>query len=120
MKIPKAPCSLGDKGKKIWQETIKEMNELGIYHSSSLKVLEIYVQQKLLYDEAMAQVNDGNITTEYTNKAGATNIIKHPALAIAEKASDQVLKYANSLGLTPASLRRLNIRLQEDDADEFS
>ena len=46
-------------------------------------------------------------------------LVKNPALAVAEKASEQILKYANSLGLTPAAWKRWILRKQKMNQTNF-
>ena len=44
---------------------------------------------------------------EHTNKGGATNVVKNPALVIIMECNIQALAYWRDLGLTPAGLKRL-------------
>ena len=44
---------------------------------------------------------------EYTNKSGATNIVKNPALVAINDCNTQALAYWRDLGLTPAGLKRI-------------
>ncbi len=45
---------------------------------------------------------------EHTNKGGATNTVKNPALVVVMDLNTQALAYWRDLGLTPAGLKRLN------------
>lgn len=45
---------------------------------------------------------------KHTNKGGATNIVKNPALVVIMDCNSQALAYWRDLGLTPAGLKRLN------------
>ena len=53
----------------------------------------------------------------HTNKGGATNMIKNPALVAIMDCNSQALAYWRDLGLTPAGLRRLGDKglLNKDD-----
>jgi len=55
-----------------------------------------------------AFVDDGRITTEYTNKNGATNIVKNPKLKAWEELNQEALAYWQALGLSPAGLKKIN------------
>ena len=44
----------------------------------------------------------------HTNKSGNTNIVKNPALVVVDNLNKTALEYWKELGLTPASLRRIN------------
>lgn len=53
-------------------------------------------------------VSGGVTTVEHTNKGGATNIVKNPALVVLMDCNAQALSYWRDLGLTPAGYKRLN------------
>ena len=50
----------------------------------------------------------GNTIVKHTNKGGATNIVKNPALQVVMDCNTQALAYWRDLGLTPAGLKRIN------------
>ncbi|WP_304410089.1 P27 family phage terminase small subunit, partial [Faecalibaculum rodentium] len=52
---------------------------------------------------------------EYTNKAGATNLSKHPCYLNNLQYHEQILKYTKELGLTPSGAKKLNVSLEKDD-----
>lgn len=105
--------------KQIWSETINQMAEAKILKRGDLRTIETYCIQVSIFREAMFQVNKDGVINKYTSQNKITNIVKSPALAIAEKASEQILKYANSLGLTPASWKRLDIKKEERNLQGF-
>lgn len=45
---------------------------------------------------------------KYTNKGGATNIVKNPALLLWDDLNKSALSYWRDLGLTPAGLKKIN------------
>ena len=54
----------------------------------------------------------------HTNKAGAENLVKHPALEIYSKYNDIYKKYLVEIGLSPSSrakLSMINIEKQEEN-----
>ena len=52
---------------------------------------------------------DGKQTVvEHTNKSGATNVVKHPALVVINDMNRDALAYWRDLGLTPAGLKKIN------------
>lgn len=55
-----------------------------------------------LYDE------DPRPVIEFTNKTGATNVIKNPLLVLIDDLDKTALAYWRDLGLTPAGLRKIN------------
>lgn len=50
----------------------------------------------------------GQTIVKYTNKGGATNPTRHPALKLMTELNQTALAYWRDLGLTPAGLRRIN------------
>lgn len=44
---------------------------------------------------------------KHTNKAGASNLVKNPALVVIQDCNQQALAYWRDLGLTPMGLKRL-------------
>ena len=61
-------------------------------------------------DEAESQfhASGGKPTVLHTNKGGATNIVKNPALAVYMDLNTQALAYWKELGLTPSGLKKIN------------
>ena len=60
-------------------------------------------------DEANEEYKkDPKPIVEYTNKSGATNRVKNPALILWSELNTQALSYWRDLGLTPAGLRKIN------------
>ena len=54
-------------------------------------------------------IEDGKETVvEHTNKNGATNLVKHPALVVINDMNRDALAYWRDLGLTPAGLKKIN------------
>ena len=119
MKKYKAPEYFKTNQKKIWEDTLNKIREVDLFKEGDLGVIETYCVQVSIFQDAMKQVNETGVTFKYTNQAGIANVVKNPALAVAEKASEQILKYANSLGLTPAAWKRLDIKKAEDESDEL-
>ena len=50
----------------------------------------------------------GSPLVRYTNKGGATNDTKNPALVLWDDLNKSALAYWRDLGLTPAGLKRIN------------
>lgn len=52
---------------------------------------------------------------EYTNKAGATNLAKHPCFLNNLQYGEQILKYLKALGLTPTDAKKMNVELEKEE-----
>lgn len=50
---------------------------------------------------------NGEFVSEYTNKAGATNVVKNPYYAVVEDLRADILSISGQLGLTPQGQRRV-------------
>lgn len=59
---------------------------------------------------------------KHTNKAGAENIVKNPALVVVMDCNTQALSYFRDLGLTPLGMKRLGDKgvLDKDDDGSFA
>lgn len=97
--------------KGVWKKKIESAcREAGTYKpcfdSVILALAEILEKRD---DAAQAYKDSGSVPIiEYTNKAGATNMNKNPALMLWNDLNTSALAYWRDLGLTPAGLRRIN------------
>lgn len=57
---------------------------------------------------------------KHTNKAGAENIVKNPALVVIMDCNAQALSYWRDLGLTPLGMKRLGVEIETDDEGGFA
>lgn len=96
--------------KQKWKNQIKKACEAaGTYQPyfdnvilTLAGILETRDKAQKMYDD-----NGGKPVIEYTNKGGATNTVKNPALVVIMDCDSQALAYWRDLGLTPAGLKRL-------------
>lgn len=65
------------------------------------------VQTELARAEKDWRGNGGHFVAEYTNKSGATNVVKDPYYAVVESLRAQVVDISAQLGLTPTGQRRV-------------
>lgn len=110
--------------KNRWKKLIHENCEkAGTYRDYFDPIIETLAQIMEMRDDALKQYNDSGKqpTIEYTNKAGATNLVKNPALVMVEELNKDALAYWRDLGLTPAGLRKINeTALDAKKVDAFS
>lgn len=64
------------------------------------------------------QDTDCQVVIEYTNKAGATNLVKNPALQMVLECNAQALNYWRDLGLTSKSWQSMMKEEQLTNADK--
>lgn len=86
-----------------WERKItKACKEAGTYEPFFKLVIKQLSQIMEMRDAAMKQfeASGGNPVVMHTNKAGATNIVKNPALQVIDNCNTQALAYWRDLGLT--------------------
>lgn len=97
--------------KEIWQEKIKKSAmDAGTYRSFFDPVIDTLAGIMESRDDAMEKftASGGQTVVMHTNKGGATNIVKNPALVVVDDLNKTALAYWRDLGLTPAGLKRIN------------
>ncbi|WP_207204747.1 P27 family phage terminase small subunit [Miniphocaeibacter massiliensis] len=95
---------------KLKKDTIKEMEELGIYKTQYNRIIGIYAGLLRQYISFEKQFENSNyqIEEEYTNKAGATNMRKTPLYSAMESLRKDIVTYSDRLGLNPKSLESIS------------
>ena len=96
--------------KTAWKNRIKKAcTAAGTYRPQYDNVIEMLANIMAIRDSAMdSYISNGSIpVVEHTNKGGATNIVKNPALAVIMDCDKQALAYWRDLGLTPMGMKRL-------------
>lgn len=96
---------------KTWRARIKKAcKEAGTYKEcfdATIHTLADILEQRDVaadyYKESGAQP-----VVQFTNKNGAVNLVKNPALAIISDLDKTALTYWRDLGLTPAGLKKIN------------
>ena len=97
--------------KEAWKKRIKSAAiDAGTYKDFFDPVIETLSGIMELRDNASVEFerSGGEVTVEHTNKGGATNIVKNPALVVLMDCNSQALSYWKELGLTPAGLKKIN------------
>lgn len=97
--------------RKKWKSKIKKQcNEAGTYKKHHDPIIDTLAGILEKRDEAERQYEEEGAepVVSYTNKAGATNIVKNPALVVIIELNSQALSFWRDLGLTPAGLKKLN------------
>lgn len=68
------------------------------------------------------ELGNGEYVSEYTNKAGATNLVKNPYFAVVVDLRQEVLSFSAQLGLTPQGQRRVmggNAKIKQKGPSKF-
>ncbi len=106
------------------KQIIGNLESMGIYRPEFDRVIATLATIYNQRDRNMKkweELDNFSPVTEYTNKAGATNLSKHPCFLNNLQYHEQILKYEKALGITPSEAKKLNVALEKDDneLDQF-
>jgi len=79
-----------------------------------ITALAIYCDAYSRLLQANEEIETQGMFVEYTNKAGATNVIENPAVKTANKYADLIRKMCGEFGLTPSARCKLTLPKQEE------
>lgn len=93
------------------------------YQESDEELIKLYVETHQFYRRLQKEIKKTDLMYEYTNKAGATNLVKNPLSIELTKTVQTLNNLLKSLGLTPAQRKKLKdgngLVDDDDDFDEF-
>lgn len=88
------------------------------YQESDDQIIQLYIETHAFYRKLKKEIDKSDLMYEYTNKAGATNLIKNPLSIELTKTVQTLNNLLKSLGLTPA--QRKKVVGEDDDDDDFN
>lgn len=97
--------------KSGWRKKITAASEAAgtyrPYFDQSIEILADIMEKR---DQAAATYKElgSQPVIEFTNKGGATNLVKNPALVLWKELNQEALAYWRDLGLTPAGLKKIS------------
>lgn len=86
------------------------------YQESDEELIKLYVETHQFYRRLQKEIKKTDLMYEYTNKAGATNLVKNPLSIELTKTVQTLNNLLKSLGLTPAQRKKV---VNEDDDGDF-
>ncbi|MFD0768861.1 phage terminase small subunit P27 family [Bacillus sp. CGMCC 1.60114] len=89
------------------------------YKGSDEELIKLYVETHQFYRRLQKEIKTTDLMFEYTNKAGATNLVKNPLSIELTKTVQTLNNLLKSLGLTPAQRKKLNSNTTGNDDDDF-
>lgn len=107
--------------KTAWTKKIKKAcEEVGTYKPAFDSVIDTLAGILEMRDNAQEKfdASGGQTIVKHTNKGGATNIVKNPALVVLMDCNAQALTYWRDLGLSPAGLKRINEQAMKERKGE--
>jgi P27 family predicted phage terminase small subunit len=88
------------------------------YQESDEELIKLYIETHQFYRRLQKEIKKTDLMYEYTNKAGATNLVKNPLSIELTKTVQTLNNLLKSLGLTPAQRKKV-VSEDEDDFDDF-
>ena len=117
--VPRAPRSLGDEAKKEWRRATRYLHRAGLYTHVDRAALMAYCAAFGRWVEAERKVEEtgGPVLTS----AETGNLYQNPWLHVANKAQEQMKRWAAEFGMTPASRSRVHVtpKPQQDELDKL-
>lgn len=89
------------------------------YQESDEELIKLYIETHQFYRRLQREIKKHDLMYEYTNKAGATNLVKNPLSIELTKTVQTLNNLLKSLGLTPAQRKKLMSKNGVDDDDDF-
>lgn len=84
------------------------------YQESDEELIKIYVETYQFYQRLRSELEKHDLMYEYTNKGGATNLVKNPLSIELTKTVQTLNNLLKSLGLTAAQRKKV---VNDDDTD---
>ena len=91
----------------------------GNYVDSDEEIIDLYAETFDFYQKMRDELAESNYLMEYTNKAGATNLVKNPLLIEISKTVQTLNQLLKSMGMTPAQRKAMVAPGGGDEFDEF-
>lgn len=93
------------------------------YKDSDEELIKLYLETHQFYRRLQKEIKGADLMYEYTNKAGAKNLVKNPLSIELTKTVQTLNNLLKSLGLTPAQRKKLKDGTgngeDDDDFDQF-
>ncbi|PAD70878.1 terminase [Bacillus sp. 7586-K] len=89
------------------------------YKESDEELIKLYLETHQFYRRLQKEIKKNDLMYEYTNKAGATNLVKNPLSIELTKTVQTLNNLLKSLGLTPSQRKKLKDSGNGDDDDDF-
>jgi len=104
---PPAPTYLKKPAKDLWAHKCKILIGTGLLDRMDLELLELYCLHWEIAQTCARDLKKEGYTTEHTNKANQTNVVKNPKVCILNDATAKVHSIGAHFGFTPSSRARI-------------
>jgi len=113
VRTPPCPRWISPYARKEWTRIAKELHRLGLLTNLDVAVLISYCTAYGRLREAENKLKDQNSVVETSNG----NLVQNPWIGIANRAMDQIRRFASELGLSPSARVRLEVRPEDPEMD---
>lgn len=107
--MPKCPKHLSKIAKKEWKRIAPELKRLGLLTIIDGSALAAYCTAYARWVDAEELIKKHGVLV----KAPSGFPMQTPALAIANKAMEQMVKYLTEFGMTPSSRTRIGVSIED-------
>lgn len=114
---PEPPEYLSEVGKKVWEQTTWELQNLKMLHLVDMPSLTAYVFNVELSYTLPAEIKKEGLVTIHTNKAGEANPVKNPKLAIYNEALRNLHLFGVKFGFDPVSRSKINAPEKPEESE---
>lgn len=97
---PEPPAWLDDVALEVWERVAPSLDRLDLLKPEDREVFAAYCESWSRFSDAVATYHAEGLTT--TNPQSG-RVAVHPAVAVAERASAQLHRFAQDFGLTPSA-----------------
>ena len=108
------PTHLSKAAKKEWKRIAPELEKLGLLSHIDMAALAAYCQAYGRWVEAEKKLKEIGHPL-YKSKNGT--VTTSPWLWVANKALDQILKFASEFGMTPSARTRIHVEKPKEDEE---
>ena len=116
------PPWLCKKARELFLEISEELISKNMISNLDLNCLSVYCDYYIKFLSLDKKIKSEGELVEYTNKAGATNLIENPRLKLKNKYLEIINKLAKELGLTPSSRVKftvINVNSEKSNTQKF-
>lgn len=110
----RAPDFVTGAASEEWDRVVSSMPP-GVYTAADVPVLTVYCLAWVQYRNALALVAREGMTSVGSTKQTCA----HPAIAIAAKQADLILRASDRLGMSPTARARLEVQAAEQPESKF-
>lgn len=108
------PDYIDDDTRQVWERLAPPLEDRGVLTEWDVDLFAVFCTAVVHHRRAVELVNQTNVLTK---AAGASHVVKNPALQVVRDQAAILAVFASRFGLTPADRSRLSLPEESDDAD---